>query len=330
VEVAAGYEPVNLDEYLKRLDSLEGLRRRSRAAAGRVWLRALGLLALTFAAGYFLIGGSAGWAVSALVGFAVLVWAGMRSAAALEPYRKAYRAEVLAPLVGAVLPDFEHDHDAGIDVETFLASRLFPGRPDRYHSEDRFGGRVAGVPLTFAEVHAQEEHEDCDEDGCDTSYTTIFKGLFAVAEFPKEFRGTVLVYPDRSERLLGHLSRSLQRLGGRFRGLELIKLEDPEFERRFVVYADDPVTARYVLSTSLMEALRRFRDRYGQIYASFIDGTLYLAIPMREDLFEPPSVWRKAVDPERLRRYAEALVMMRGVVTELGLNVRIWGERALE
>ncbi len=319
-----------MEEFIARMEALEGVRQTAKAAAGRIWLQALAAWALAFAATFFLIGGIVGWVFFGIIAVGVLVWAAFRNAAAIEPYQQAYKEQVLAPLVEAVLPGFSHDPDAGVDEETYLASRLFPTRPDRYNTEDRFAGEIEGVPLTFAEVHSEEEHEDCDDDGCDTSYTTIFKGLFAVAEFSKDFSGTVLVYPDRSEKLLGHLSRSLQRLGGRFRGLELIKLEDPEFERHFVVYADDPVTARYVLSTSLMEALRRFRDRYGQIYASFLDGTLYLAVPVREDLFEPPPVWKKAVDPARLRRYAEALAMMRGVVTELGLNVRIWGERALE
>ena len=326
----SGFELPPLDDFIERMEALEGVRKKARSAAGRIWLQALAAWVLAFVLTFFLIGGTVGWVIFGVVAIGVLVWAAIKNAAAIEPYKQAYKDRVLAPLVEAILPGFSHDPDAGIDEETYLASRLFPTRPDRYHTEDRFSGELEGVPLTFAEVHSEEEHEDCDDDGCDTSYTTIFKGLFAVAEFPKKFAGTVLVYPDRSEKLLGHLSRSLQRLGGRFRGLELIKLEDPEFERRFVVYSDDPVTARYVLSTSLMEALRRFRDHYGRIYASFLDGTLYLAVPVREDLFEPPPVWKKAVDPERLRRYAEALAMMRGVVTELGLNVRIWGERALE
>ncbi|WP_457630932.1 DUF3137 domain-containing protein [Oceanithermus sp.] len=330
MEVDGGFTLPPLDEFITRMENLEEVRKKASAAAGRAWLTALLLWALAFAAGVYLIGGVAGWVVFGLAAVGIFVWALARNHGALAPYRQAYKEQVLAPLVEAILPGFEHRPEDGISEETYLASRLFPARPDRYHSEDLFSGEVAGVPLTFSEVHAEEEHEDCDDDGCETSYSTIFKGLFAVAEFPKAFEGTVLVYPDRSEKYLGLLSRSLQKLGGRFRGLQLVKLEDPEFERRFVVYGDDPVTTRYVLSTSMMAALTRFRDRYGQIFASFINGNLYLAIPVREDLFEPPPVWRKAVDPERLRRYAEALAMMRGVVGELGLNIRIWGERALE
>ncbi len=318
----------DLPALLAQARGLESLRRATRAAVARVWLTAVGAAGAVYLLSGPLLG-PFGWFVFLVVAFALLVWALLRHQSVTRPYREAYKRRVLAPLVEAVLPGFRHEPEAGLPQEVYLASRLFPTRPDRYASEDRFSGEVAGVPLTFAEVHAEREHEDCDKDGCRTEYVTIFKGLLAVAEFPKAFSGVVLVYPDRSERLLGPLSQSLQRLGGRSRGLELIRLEDPEFERRFVVFSGDPITARYVLSTRFMEALRAYRDRYGPLYAAVIDGTLYLALPTRADLFEPPPLWRRGVDVRRLKRYAEALATMRAVVSELGLDVRIWGERAL-
>ncbi len=327
--LAADVPLPELEGLIQRSRALEALRRRARSQVTRVWLTA----AVAAVAVYLLSGpllGPFGWFAFLAASFALVVWALIRSQTAAKPYREAYKQEVLEPLVQAVLPGFRHQPEQGLPQEVYLASRLFPNRPDRYASEDLFEGEVGGVPLRFAEVHAQEEHEDCDKNGCRTYYRTIFRGLFAVAQFPKAFSGTVLVYPDRSERWLGLLSRRLQELGGRLRGLGLVKLEDPAFEERFVVYANDPITARYVLSTRLMAALRAFRDRHGPLYAAVIDGTLYLAIPQRRDLFEPPPLWRSAVDVGRLRTYAEALRTMRAVVVELGLNVRVWGERALD
>ncbi|ADR35520.1 galanin [Oceanithermus profundus DSM 14977] len=324
----AGAPRLDLDDLIRRAQGLEADRSRARAAVARVWLSAAAGAAAVYLLSGPLLGPFGGFVFPATA-FALLVWALLRHRAVTKPYREAYKRRVLAPLVEAVLPGFRHEPHAGLPQEVYLASRLFPARPDRYASEDRFSGAVAGVPLTFAEVHAEREHEDCDKDGCRTEYVTIFKGLLAVAEFPKAFSGTVLVYPDRSERLLGPLSQSLQRLGGRTRGLELIRLEDPGFERRFVVFADDPVAARYVLSTRFMEALRGYRGRHGPLYAAVIDGTLYLALPTRADLFEPPPLWRRGVDVRRLERYAGALATMRAVVSELDLDVRIWGARAL-
>lgn len=40
---------------------------------------------------------------------------------------------------------------------------------------------------------------------------------------------------------------------------DVVRLEDPEFEKIFVVYSSDEVEARYILSTSFMERLVEFR-----------------------------------------------------------------------
>ena len=41
----------------------------------------------------------------------------------------------------------------------------------------------------------------------------------------------------------------------------LVKLEDPEFEKHFVVSGEDQVEARYILSTCLMQRLTDFRNK---------------------------------------------------------------------
>jgi len=327
VAVTPEVELPQLTGLARRSRELEKLRRKARRRVARIWLVALAAAAALYLASGPLLGAGGRFAMLAAV-FALVVWGLIQTQAATQPYREAYKRELLEPLVQAVLPGFRHQPQAGMGEEAFLASRLFPSRPDRYASEDLFSGEVAGVPLRFAEVHAQEEREDCDDDGCRTHHTTIFRGLFAVAEFHKAFEGAVLVYPDRSERLLGALAQGWQRLGARSRRLQLIRLEDPRFERFFVVFADDPVTARYVLTPRLMEALVAYRERYGPVYASMIDGALYLALPVRADAFEPPPLWRGAVDQRRLRRHAGLLQAMRAIVTGLGMDVRLWGERA--
>ena len=42
---------------------------------------------------------------------------------------------------------------------------------------------------------------------------------------------------------------------------ELIKMEDVAFERGVVVYGDDQIEARYILSTSLMERILAYKKK---------------------------------------------------------------------
>ena len=36
---------------------------------------------------------------------------------------------------------------------------------------------------------------------------------------------------------------------------KLIKMDNPEFEKEFVVYSDNPIKARYILTHSLMQRI---------------------------------------------------------------------------
>ena len=71
-----------------------------------------------------------------------------------------------------------------------------------------------------------------------------------MADFNKNFNGHTVVLPDTAEKILGKFGQSLQSMSSRG---ELVKLEDPEFEKEFCVYGDDQVEARYILSPALMK-----------------------------------------------------------------------------
>ena len=63
----------------------------------------------------------------------------------------------------------------------------------------------------------------------------------------------------------------------------LVKLEDPEFEHRFVVYADSEVAARMVLTPAMMRRMSELRDAMGRdLMFSFSKGNFYYVASMPE------------------------------------------------
>ena len=50
------------------------------------------------------------------------------------------------------------------------------------------------------------------------------------------------------------IGQKLQSFTTAFSKRQLIKLEDPEFEKLFAVYGDDQIEARYILTPALMQA----------------------------------------------------------------------------
>ncbi|MDM9381929.1 DUF3137 domain-containing protein [Chlorogloeopsis sp. ULAP01] len=147
------------------------------------------------------------------------------------------------------------------------------------------------------------------------SRKTIFQGLFFRAKFNKSFPGKTVVLPKLNKANINTISIGQGKV---------IKLEDPEFSKLYTVYGDNQVEARYILSTNLMEKLVKFRKKAGKnIYVSFVENMIYIAVESSEDLFEP-KLYNSMLSFTPMREYFETIQLMLGIVDDLNLNRRIW------
>jgi hypothetical protein len=184
-------------------------------------------------------------------------------------------------------------------------------------------GTMGKTAMRFSEVHAEYKTESRDSKGHrKTHWHTIFKGLFFIADFNKEFRGRTVVLPDTAERLLGRFGKMLQKMN--VSRDDLVKLESPEFEKEFAVYGTDQVEARYILSTSLMERILNFKRKTRvPVSVAFVHSNVYVALQTRKNMFEP-RIFRTLVNFDIVAGYLEDLRLAVGIVEELNLNTRIW------
>ncbi len=109
-----------------------------------------------------------------------------------------------------------------------------------------------------------------------------FRGMLAWAEFEKEFKGRVLILPDKLEQSLGHMAQAIQSMKN-VDGSRLVVMEDPEFENYFAVYADDEVAARYILTPAVMRKITALKEKFGRdMLLSFNGNGFYFAVSMPE------------------------------------------------
>ncbi len=242
-----------------------------------------------------------------------------------KEYKEEFKKQVITAVVNFFDSTLQYDPNGLVSESQFLQSCLFNTSPDRYRGEDRVSGVLDKTRIEFSEVHAEYRSQSVDSDGSrHNSWHTIFKGLFFVADFNKQIKGTTVVLPDVAERLFGGLGKFLQNIQKIGRHPELITLEDPTFEKYFVVYGDDQNEARYILTPNLMERIVSFRQRTGQkLLLSFCGENVYLAIPSDHDMFEA-SVFRTLWSKTLIKSYVDDMAMAIGVVEELNLNRRIW------
>ncbi|HOK95882.1 MAG TPA: DUF3137 domain-containing protein, partial [Anaerohalosphaeraceae bacterium] len=254
-----------------------------------------------------------------------LIGGGIFFAAAGRKYKQAFKQKIIGGLVRFIEPGLDYQPEGFIDQQTFEAAGLFHQHIDRYGGEDLVTGIVGKTQMAFSEVHAEYKTTTRTSKGhTQTHWHTIFKGLFFAADFNKHFRGRTIVLPDTAEKLFGGLGRMLQ--SWNIARADLVKLEDPEFEREFAVYGDDQIESRYILSTSLMQRILDFQKKAGvKISLSFVGSTMYAAVPLARDLFEPP-YFSTPDSIDRIEDYYRDLMLAVGIVDDLNLNTRIWSK----
>lgn len=235
-------------------------------------------------------------------------------------YRSRYKQDVFARVTSALAPGMTYHPQHFIAENYYTGCGLQSSRIDRYSGQDYFEGHVGGTHLIFSEIHAEREESRKDSKGNRRTYwVTVFKGIFFMADFPKHFQGQVIIEPDVAEATFGWLGRKLQGISS-----DLVRLENPEFEKAFKVRATDQVEARYLLTPSFQDRLLELRKFWGgKIGMSLLRSNLYLAIPNREDWFECSSKVR-AGDRAQIERFASQLIAVLNVVNQLDLNTRLW------
>ncbi len=251
---------------------------------------------------------------------------------ATSNYKSGFKSWVLPQLVAACAKEvgsaLEYSPYQGIEESEFNISHLFR-TPDRYNSEDLIAGKIGETQVRFAEIHAEYRTTSIDSKGrTREQYHTIFKGLFFVADFNKRFMSSTVILPDTMQSLFGRVGQNLQELGTHFSvgQRQLVRLEDPDFERAFVVYSTDQTEARYILSPALMRRLIDFRKRCKiDLRILFFCGNMTIAIPMGVGWLEPPPM-RTPLTLQSLELCLDQLHFAYGIVSDLDLNTRIWSK----
>ncbi len=252
-----------------------------------------------------------------------LVGGGIAVNGKYKTYLNDFKSRIIGPIVRFIDGNLTYTAGGCISEQRFRGSGIYQQGIDRYRGDDLVRGSIGDTALEFSEIHAEYKTETRDSKGNRrTHWHTIFKGLFFIGDFNKEFHGKTYVLTDVAEKTLGWLGQKLQEWN--LSRDQLVKLEDAEFEKEFAVYSDDQVEARYILSPALMRRLLDFRRRTKKdVQFSFVRSSVHISIPFHEDLFEP-RLFRTVVAFEPIQGYFEVLSMAVGVVEDLNLNNRIW------
>lgn len=239
-------------------------------------------------------------------------------------YRSNFKKKIVKKITAFVDENLVYSPEGYVPRDEFTNSAIFQKYCNLYNGEDHFKGKLGKTAIEFSEVTGKHVTSSGTGSKRKEHQSLIFKGIFFVADFNKNFNGHTVVLPDTAERMLGKLGQSLQSMSSRG---ELVKLEDPEFEKEFCVYSSDQVEARYILSPSLMKRIVDFKRKWNtRVYLSFRYSKVYIAINMKKNLFET-RLFKSIVDYSFIEENIRFLILLTGIVEDLNLNTRIWTKK---
>jgi hypothetical protein len=261
--------------------------------------------------------------------YAAIIWISFQ-------YKQDFKTRVIGALIKLFDSGLVYAARDCVALDVFEKSRLFSDGPpvNEYRGEDLVHGTLAATAICFSDITARHERRYTHikkfgvdmEVGDKYPYSScVFKGVFFSADFNKNFSGATFVLPDRAQKLMGSaVGHSIQSLEQHFG--QLIKLEDPEFERAFVVYSDSQIEARYILTPALMRRILDYHRRVRRpLHISFVGSAINMAVDLHKNLFEP-RLFRTLLKPALYETYWHDIKLLAGLVEELNLNTRIWSK----
>ncbi len=210
-------------------------------------------------------------------------------------------------------PGWEFKADQSLTHEEVVSSGLLT---DGYQpGNNLMRGRHGETNFAFCHFEEDFNHEEDNR--------TLFNGLLLIFDFHKSIKEKTIVFPDQAQKNMGSwLGKKIQEFG--WKGLELVYLEDPIFEKEFVTYGSDQIEARYVLTPNMMTNLLKLRARFGEnISFSFTNDKVAVAI--KHVSSSPFTNIDAPINPEAaLWHFHQPIQLAKEVIDTLQLNTRIW------
>lgn len=176
---------------------------------------------------------------------------------------------------------------------------------DSYSCDDVFEGQHHNVNFKIIEI-------SCTKSSGKNSHT-VFKGVVVKLDMNKNFTGHTLIRPASLVHL--NIPRKLKRT----------KLEDVEFEKRFNVFTDDEVEARYLITPSFMERLNEMKVAFkaNSVSCAFYEKSLLIALSTGKDLFSIGSLFKRIDDPKQFFTMFEEILSIIKLIDYFKLNQKI-------
>lgn len=196
------------------------------------------------------------------------------------------------------------------DVEKFKDSLIFP-KHTRIIIEDKITGQHQGISVEMMESCIFHQGP-LDEEEC-----LAFRGVIVSFSMHKKFNAKTIIRSKNNSLLSKKVEIPSE--------LQEVNLEDVNFEKKFDVYSQDQIEARYLLTTSFMIRLYELISSFeaDKFECSFYNNKLLMMITFQNNLFEPSSIFERIDFTKDVKKFLKEMWLIFGIIEELKLNQNI-------
>ena len=199
-----------------------------------------------------------------------------------------------------------------IPKEVFQSSMLFVTEAPYYKGEDYIRGSYRELKFELCELNVREYSKVRNR------LNYVFRGVFLKGYFnATDQKGKIIILPKKHDQYFSRTVKEFNKKGGRMVDDVLIR----PFKYVFMTFASKNANAEKVLSLELQNALLRYRKKTKkEIYVSFINTQIFIAVTEPKDILEP-KIFQSNVSFELVKEFFEDLQLLFSILDDLDVNV---------
>jgi hypothetical protein len=236
-----------------------------------------------------------------------------------ESFRATFKPRVISLLLDFIDNDVTYNvplkyiENASISPSVFRASRLFNSAAPDFVGEDYIKGEMGELDFEMSELAVKEFSPVRNR------LDDVFRGVFLHARFRREVqseKGEILILPRSQRQNLSRTIKAFTVNGGRQFEYNL----SPKFTESFIVYATHNANTRGFLSENMQESILKYQQKEGnEVYLSFIQNAIYVAVSQQKDLLEP-AIWQSNMSFDLIREFYEDITLLLSIVLDIDAN----------
>lgn len=217
--------------------------------------------------------------------------------------------ESILPLIINFFGNFEYIYNPSLSEDVMTQSRIMK-KYDRVDCDDGFSGQYDGVLVSIMEYTGKKSYVQQRENTAEIRYKKQAHGIIFKAQMNKTFTGQTIVVKDKG--ILNSITR--------YKGMERVGLESPEFEKLYEVYSDNQIEARYILTTVMLDCMQKLATIFPKTEYSFFNNAVIINILIKRNLFECSSFFRSIINPKRIEKIYQQFYYLFEIIEILQLN----------